>query len=100
MRVWDSCNADGKKKRQAGINRNILESFETQVRLETNGSGANYVAILASLTARGHTTTGKDYNEFILTYNTLTSKNGLKGLPRWPGGKEAACQCRRKGFSP
>ena len=69
------------KKRQVGISRNILESFETQVRLETNCSGTNYVATLVSLTARGHTTTGKDQNEFILTYNTLTSKNGVKGLP-------------------
>ena len=68
------------KKRQVGISRNILESFETQVRLETNCSGTNYVATPISLTARGHTT-GKDQNEFILTYNTLTSKNGLKGLP-------------------
>lgn len=47
------------KKRQAGINRNILESFETQVRLETNGSGTNYVAILASLTARNTQQQGK-----------------------------------------
>lgn len=47
------------KKRQAGINRNILESFETQVRLETNGSGTNYVAILASPTARNTQQQGK-----------------------------------------
>ena len=24
----------------------------------------------------------------------------LNGLPRWPSGKEPACQCRRHGFNP
>jgi len=26
--------------------------------------------------------------------------NREMGLPRWPSGKESACQCRRCGFNP
>ena len=29
------------------------------------------------------------------THETYTVDPSVKGLPRWPSGKESACQCRR-----